>query len=640
MSKKPAIVLGMTANGLSVVRSLGRKGIPVIGIDSDRSKPGMYSRYCSHHICPNVLEEEKEFLEFLIDAGKKLTRRGIIYATSDEYISVISQYRDRLAEYFQFLYPPHEIVCSFLDKEETYRLTHKYGIAFPFTYFIKHDDDILRISSQIRYPCIIKPRFSHVWRQRHGARKVFVVNSADGLINMYRAVQRDCLDIVVQEIIPGPDKNVYIFMAYFDQNSDPLALFCCRKLRQYPPHFGIGSLVESVVEPKVIETGVRFLKALGYKGLIGLEFKIHSHTHIPVFLEANLRTCFVGQISIASGIDLPYIAYQDMVDGSRSQRGLQSSFQEGVKLLNIDLDIGSFIRYRKEKTLSFFRWVCAFKAKKIAHTYFAVDDIKPWLIVYLRFLKRGIIKLIRKILAMPQKECLAQPGVKIAHIISSNGLFGAEKVMLSLAKQMNCNGIKSWVVAVNNLHNPHLEVIGAADAAVPTHIIPSRGRFDLKAAKSLYDFMRENHIDIIHTHNYKANVLGFLAAKRAQIPVVATLHGYIGEDIRLRAYERLDRYILRFFNKVIFVDESLKKWFRNNSVKSTVIHNGVQIEHSSKFKTTVSSSNGHMVIGSVGRLSSEKGHACLLEAFAKVAKEYPRARLLIVGDGDKRKDLE
>ena len=66
-NNRPAIILGMTANGLSVARSLGRKGIPVIGIDSNRRQPGMFSRYCKHLVCPNVIEKEDDFLDFLIN---------------------------------------------------------------------------------------------------------------------------------------------------------------------------------------------------------------------------------------------------------------------------------------------------------------------------------------------------------------------------------------------------------------------------------------------------------------------------------------------------------------------------------------------------------------------------------------------
>ena len=244
------------------------------------------------------------------------------------------------------------------------------------------------------------------------------------------------------------------------------------------------------------------------------------------------------------------------------------------------------------------------------------------------------------------EELTSKNKLKICHLISSNGLFGAEKVMLSLASNMNNDGVKSWVVALNNSHNPHLEIVKEAERNnIPVFIVESKGRFDLKSVSRLHDFIKENNIDMLHTHNYKANLIGLLAAKRTRIPVIATLHGYIGRGLKLKFYEGLDRYILRYFNKVILVDDSLKRWFKNGAVKYEVVNNGVKsteslLQHDVSSFALQDKQLPEIVIGTVGRLSEEKGHRYLLEAFAKINQDYPNSQLLIVGDGDLRRDLE
>ncbi len=233
--------------------------------------------------------------------------------------------------------------------------------------------------------------------------------------------------------------------------------------------------------------------------------------------------------------------------------------------------------------------------------------------------------------------------LRVLHLISSGGLFGAEKVMLNLAEAINIDGCRSWVVGLRNTRNPHLEVIEEAKRRnIAWYIVKSQGRFDFGAVSSLLCFIKENNIGILHTHNYKANFIGLLAAKRTGIPIVATLHGYIGNGRKLRFYEGLDRFILRYFNKVILVDKSLKRWFRNGAVKYEVINNGVDIKEVFVNSQTRQPANSptKLTIGTVGRLSKEKGHKYLIEAFAKLAKDYSNIRLLIVGDGDLRKDLE
>ncbi len=230
--------------------------------------------------------------------------------------------------------------------------------------------------------------------------------------------------------------------------------------------------------------------------------------------------------------------------------------------------------------------------------------------------------------------------INICHLISSNGLFGAEKVMLSLAANMNYNGIKSWVIGIKNSYNPHSELIDEAkDKEIPAITIESRGRFDFKSVDKICEFIRQNDISVLHAHNYKANLLGLLAARKTKIPIVTTLHGYIGGGAKLRFYESIDRFILRFFNKVILVDDSLRKWFKNGSPKPSIINNGVSLEVSS-CNNTLSKDKKGLVIGSIGRLSPEKGHKYLLEAFSRAIKDYPDLQLIIVGDGELRNELE
>ena len=245
-----------------------------------------------------------------------------------------------------------------------------------------------------------------------------------------------------------------------------------------------------------------------------------------------------------------------------------------------------------------------------------------------------VIQLSRK--KMPQKDT----ELKIAHLISSSGLYGAEKVMLAICSKMNYNSYTSWVVNVHNSHNPHQEVLDEAQRfRLPTYTLESKGRFDIKTVYALSEFLKEHTIDILHTHNYKANLLGLLAARKAKINTVATIHGYIGNTQKLKLYEIFDRFILRFFNKIVLVDDTLKKWFKNGQGKYTVINNGAQIQENVPVNEA-SPDKHELVIGTIGRLSPEKGHRYLLEAFSKIQKEFPQARLLIVGDGSLRSDLE
>ncbi len=386
----PAVVLGLSANGLSISRSLGRKGIPVIGISNHKDEPGIYSKYNKRNlVVPNIIDNkpaEEYLIKTLINLTKSFRGKAVLFPTADEYIVLISKNRDLLSNYFHFLLPSHELVECFIDKYKSYELAKKYQILFPKTFFANNESELLTISLQVKYPCIFKPLFSHVWREKYDGKKVIIVTSPQELIESYNKIKKIGDKVLIQEIVPGLDSNIYLVLAYFNKESAPLACFCCRKLRQHPPHFGIGSFVVSAYEPRIVNLGMDFLKKIKYKGLVGIEFKINSDTNTPIYIETNVRTTFIGEISVALGIDLPYIAYKNLVYNDNRIEEKNFTFDEGVKLTNITLDFGSFMLYRKNKELKFIDWIISFKSKKMAHTYFCSDDLMPFLHVYSTFI--------------------------------------------------------------------------------------------------------------------------------------------------------------------------------------------------------------------------------------------------------------
>ncbi len=654
----PAIILGMTANGLSIARSLGRKGITVIGIDSDKKQLGMFSRYCKKIIYPNVIQQEKDFIEFLIRLGQKLSNKAILYVTSDEYIAAVSKNREELSYYFKFSLPDAWIIETFLNKSKSYPFAQQHGLHCPQTYFVNNYTELEKIAGNIKFPCILKPLFSHLWRIKFAAKKVIRVESTKDLIDTHSQLNEEGLSVMIQEIIPGKDDQFYIYEGYFNNNHQPLGIFTKRKVRQYPIHYGIGSFHRSERNEEVMNIGTQFLSKIGYCGFVGIEFKRDNRDGKLKFMEINLRTLMSGELPVASGVNLPYIYYKDLC-GEKVQK--VDSFREGVKLVDLELDIASFFKYKKLKEITFLQWIKSFRGK-IVEAYFAWDDLLPSMLVSLRFIGT-LTRKTKQLFSRPTEAIPPYPekdkNTTILHLISSNGLFGAEKILLNIAEANNVNGHRSWVVGLRNSRNPHEEVIEKAKKRnIPAQAIESRGKFDFGAVNQLTRFIQENNIGILHTHNYKANFIGLLAAKRVGIPIIATLHGYIGNGRKLRFYETLDRLILRFFNKVILVDDSLKKWFKNGTVKYEVINNGITTEETqgqsgakrslpggdkdtrTQVKTRLGIDKNDLVIGTVGRLSEEKGHRFLIEAFARLIKDYPNARLLIVGDGELRKNLE
>ena len=90
-----AIVFSCHVNGLGIIRSLGRKGIPVLGLDYE-SNIGLFSRYCQSMHCPDPKKDKEGFVEFLIKIGPRFRERPVLFPTNDPWLMAISEYREEL----------------------------------------------------------------------------------------------------------------------------------------------------------------------------------------------------------------------------------------------------------------------------------------------------------------------------------------------------------------------------------------------------------------------------------------------------------------------------------------------------------------------------------------------------------------
>ncbi len=238
--------------------------------------------------------------------------------------------------------------------------------------------------------------------------------------------------------------------------------------------------------------------------------------------------------------------------------------------------------------------------------------------------------------------------MKIAHLISSRGVFGAEKVVLSLAQHFNQADNIAYVGVIRDNRFPLLSkdlVIVAQDLSLPTFVINSAGKLDLHTIKQLKQFLLKNRIDILHTHNYKSNIIGIISAKMIGIPVVATVHGYTTATVNVSFYEIMDRCILPFFNRVVVVNEKILKYMPSR--KRMVIKNGLDINAFLKndkkrlnFRKRFNIGENETVIGTAARLSKEKNQQMLIRALEKLLANSNNIKLLIAGTGEQRDKLQ
>lgn len=237
--------------------------------------------------------------------------------------------------------------------------------------------------------------------------------------------------------------------------------------------------------------------------------------------------------------------------------------------------------------------------------------------------------------------------IRVLHLISSGGFYGAENVVIELAlalKRLNCEVV---IGVFQNRHHPNTEIAETARLhGLEVALFECRGRLDFGTVRAIRKFISERELDILHTHGYKANIYGYRAAKSTRAGLVATAHNWPGKSPILRLYAFLDRVILRWFDNICVVSSSVADALRRLHVPSekiTVVENGIDIGHFSGGRPVLREELGlgeNPLVGFVGRLAPEKGLEHLLHAAAGVLNTLPVAKFILAGEGPKRLALE
>ncbi len=238
--------------------------------------------------------------------------------------------------------------------------------------------------------------------------------------------------------------------------------------------------------------------------------------------------------------------------------------------------------------------------------------------------------------------------IKVLQLGSPTGFYGAERWILALIKQLDSVKIESWVASVRD--DPHLKVplcIEAEKLGFSTKIFDVFGKFNIYAVHKLRKFIITNGINILHTHHYKTDIIGYLATRGTSCKIVSTPHGWTKQpDFKLWIYEIVDRFFFPLFDAIAPLSDSLYKSLSiipGMKNKLHLIKNGVDIDEIKGvdyIHSEISSLKlaGKYVIGYIGRIVPGKGLDILLDAVSKYGER--NWVIVILGDGETQADLK
>lgn len=241
--------------------------------------------------------------------------------------------------------------------------------------------------------------------------------------------------------------------------------------------------------------------------------------------------------------------------------------------------------------------------------------------------------------------------LRIMHVIDSGGLYGAEKMILSLSlecKKMGHEIFIGTIVSPDDLGDPLGEI--AAGHTLNHICFRMPDGFSIRGLWEILRFARAQKIDVIHSHGYKSNIiLGITPRLVRPSPIICTLHGWTSRAHlkKLTFFEAVERKLIRRLDSIVSVSDSVRRKIdpERSNKKISTIPNGIQLPQ--ELPITPSrplvgrgwSEHEPLRILSIGRLSHEKGFDTLLEAVRILREQDAHIRVTIAGDGPRRHEL-
>jgi predicted ATP-grasp superfamily ATP-dependent carboligase len=311
---------------LALVRALGREGIPVtVGSSGPNSLAGS-SRYCVRTVrYPAPLEERESFQASLLREMQD-GRYRVLFPMTDITMRLVAQMRKALAPVVQVPVSSEEQIEKVQDKRHVLLLAEQLGIACPETSMLHDGESLADVASRVRYPVVIKPRFS--WWLRQGkwvSGNVQYVRDAEELTAKYHEANLLIPGPLVQEKIEGEGRGVFLL----SWNGELKAAFCHRRLREKPPWGGVSVYRESIpFDEELVGKSFSLLQAIGWQGPAMVEFKVDRRDGQPKLMEVNGRFWGSLQLAVDAGMNFPWMFYR-LANGE--ELPCQFSYKVGVR---------------------------------------------------------------------------------------------------------------------------------------------------------------------------------------------------------------------------------------------------------------------------------------------------------------------
>jgi D-aspartate ligase len=376
---RPAVVVGLCAHGLAIVRALSRAGIDVIALEANRQLPGVRTSTAEICFVPDI--NGTGLIVSLLELARErgFAERPVLFLTNDRMVGVVGNHTDELRSAYDISWGAcSDRLLPLLSKDNIESRCKQTDLAYPRSVVVRESREIDRLPDHLRFPVIIKPV------EPLSVFKTLVVESPDRLTLARNALPPDAA-LVAQEFVPGADTLIR-FGALFLDRGIPIARFEGRKLRSRP----MGHTTIAVSEPNelIFELTKRFFSGLDLSGPVSLEMKQTPDGGFCVIEPTVGRTDFWIDLCTANGVNLPLVEYSS-VSGDQLPAVQQA---DNYIWINGERDPAALLWIAVHQTRSLF-W------RRIRGVYFNGSDRRPFLLALVNLTRttgRSVCRIARR----------------------------------------------------------------------------------------------------------------------------------------------------------------------------------------------------------------------------------------------------
>jgi D-aspartate ligase len=375
---------------LGIIRSLGQLGAPTYIVQRRRFMPAGASRYLAGRFIWDMAGDDIEgFLEGMAVIEKTIGRPMVLIPTDDLTAILVAEHAEVMPASFMFARPPASVARTLANKLTLYHLCRNLGVACAETTAPGSPEEFRAIAERASFPVIVKA--DAPWMLPSGIKSTTIAWRRSELLSLYEKFSHVATSarILIQEMIPIGKGEDWFVHAYCDVGFNVARAFTGVKLRSFPPHAGPTTFGKSVRNEVLQQEAIGFLKAVGYRGIVDMDYRLDQRDGRYKLLDCNPRIGAQFRLfEDDAGIDVARALYLD-ITGQSIPDGRQIDERTFVVDFKDVLARCSYFGQGRLRT----RGRRGSFQRAVQRAWFASDDLRPFLLMCLWILRSALSRL-------------------------------------------------------------------------------------------------------------------------------------------------------------------------------------------------------------------------------------------------------